>query len=89
MRKTPPDYDKALAYMETLFKTVAPDRILWKDYHYMARILVKKNQNYPKMVDDLTAAATASLKRKKQACNCSHSLLIKQNTKPVVDDLNS
>jgi len=31
--KTPPDYDKALAYMETLFKSVAPERILWKDYH--------------------------------------------------------
>jgi tetratricopeptide (TPR) repeat protein len=57
--KTPPDYDKALGYMETLFKTVAPDRILWKDYHYMARILVKKNQNYPKMADELTAAEKA------------------------------
>jgi tetratricopeptide (TPR) repeat protein len=57
--KNPPDYDKALAYMETLFKTVAPDRILWKDYHYMARILVKKNQNYPKLADDLVAAEKA------------------------------
>jgi tetratricopeptide (TPR) repeat protein len=57
--KTPPDYDKALGYMETLFKTVAPDRILWKDYHYMARILVKKNQNYPKMADELTTAEKA------------------------------
>jgi tetratricopeptide (TPR) repeat protein len=57
--KTPPDYDKALAYMETLFKTVAPDRILWKDYHYMARILVKRNLNYPKMADDLAAAEKA------------------------------
>jgi len=54
--KNPPDYDKALAYMETLFKTVAPERILWKDYHYMARILVKRNQNYPKMADDLISA---------------------------------
>ena len=54
--KTPPDYDKALAYMETLFKTVAPERILWKDYHYMARILVKRNLNYPKMADDAAAA---------------------------------
>ena len=26
--KTPPDYDKALAYMEELFKTVAPERII-------------------------------------------------------------
>jgi tetratricopeptide (TPR) repeat protein len=52
--KTPPDYNKALSYMEELFRTVSPERILWKDYHYMARILVKKNQNYPKMADELT-----------------------------------
>jgi tetratricopeptide (TPR) repeat protein len=51
--KDPPDYDKALAYMETLFKTVSPERIIKKDYHYMARILLKKNQEYPKMVDEL------------------------------------
>lgn len=51
--KNPPDYDRALAYMETLFKTVPADRILWKDYLYMARILAKKNQNYPKLADDL------------------------------------
>ena len=51
--KNPPDYEKALAYMETLFKTVPADRILWKDYLYMARILAKKNQNYPKLADDL------------------------------------
>ena len=51
--KDPPDYDKALSYMETLFKTVASERIIPKDYHYMARILLKKNQDYPKQVDDL------------------------------------
>ncbi|MGD0754489.1 MAG: tetratricopeptide repeat protein [Bacteroidales bacterium] len=51
--KNPPDYDKALSYMETLFKTVAPERIIKKDYYYMARILLKKNQNYPKMVEEL------------------------------------
>ncbi|MBK9391507.1 MAG: tetratricopeptide repeat protein [Bacteroidetes bacterium] len=50
--KTPPDYDKALAYMETLFATVAPERIITKDYHYMARILVKKNMNAPKIADE-------------------------------------
>jgi tetratricopeptide (TPR) repeat protein len=51
--KNPPDYDKALSYMETLFKSVAPDRIIKKDYYYMARILLKKNQNYSKMVEEL------------------------------------
>ena len=38
--------------METLFKTVAPERIIQKDYHYLARILTKKNQNYPKIADE-------------------------------------
>jgi tetratricopeptide (TPR) repeat protein len=53
--KNPPDYNKALSYMRTLFKEVPADRILWKDHLYMARIFVKKNQNYPKMADDLTS----------------------------------
>jgi len=51
--KDPPDYDKALSYMETLFATVDPERIIKKDYHYLARILIKKNQDYTKMVDEL------------------------------------
>jgi len=51
--KDNPDYDKALSYMETLFKTVDPDLFLQKDHHYMARILLKKNQNYTKLVDEL------------------------------------
>jgi tetratricopeptide (TPR) repeat protein len=48
--KKNPDYVKALAYMETLFSTVSPDRIIKKDYLYMAKILLKKNQNYPNLV---------------------------------------
>jgi tetratricopeptide (TPR) repeat protein len=51
--KNNPDYDKAFLYMEKLFKTVDKDSYLQKDHHYMARILLKKNQNYPKMVDEL------------------------------------
>ncbi len=53
--KDNPDYDKALGYMETLFKTVDKEFILQKDHHYMARILMKKNQNYAKMVDELAS----------------------------------
>ena len=53
--KENPDYSKALSYMETLFKTVAPEYILQKDHHYMARILLKENQNYTKMVDELNS----------------------------------
>jgi len=46
------DYNKALSYMETLFKTVSPDRIIKKDYIYMAKILLKKNLNYPNYVKE-------------------------------------
>jgi len=50
--KTPADYEKGLKYMDELFRTVAPDRILWKDYQYLARILVKKNLGSPKIADE-------------------------------------
>lgn len=84
--KNPPDYDKALAYMETLFKSVAPDRILWKDYHYMARILVKRNLNYPKMADDLNAAEQ-QLEKEKNKLSITTKADEKAKQKVVVDDL--
>jgi len=51
--KKNPDYNKALSYMDELFKTVSSERILWKDYHYLARIIMKMNQNLPKLTDEL------------------------------------
>jgi tetratricopeptide (TPR) repeat protein len=69
--KNPPDYDKAQAYMETLFKTVAAERILWKDYLYMARILVKKNQNYPKLADELNTLEQQLEKEKNKLATAS------------------
>jgi tetratricopeptide (TPR) repeat protein len=72
--KNPPDYDKALSYMETLFKTVAPERIIQKDYLYLARILGKRNLGYAKMVEEV---------------NSLKSQLEKAKTKPVTDDLNA
>ena len=86
--KNPPDYDKALAYMETLFKTVAPERILWKDYHYMARILVKKNQNYPKMADDLSLAVQ-NLDKEKSKLASATVAAEKTRLKASVDDMTS
>ena len=50
--KENPDYDKALTYMENCLEQWHPERILKKDYQYLARILAKKNQNYPKMADE-------------------------------------
>jgi tetratricopeptide (TPR) repeat protein len=83
--KTPPDYDKALAYMETLFKTVPPDRIIKKDYYYMARILLKKNQNYPKMADDLVNLKAQLVKDKSKYSIASTAE--KTKLKPALDTL--
>ncbi len=80
-----PDYGKALSYMEELFKTVSEDRILWKDHHYLARILMKKNQNYPKMVDELSDLEQR-LDREKSRYS-SASAAMKPKLKPAVDDL--
>ena len=46
------DYNKALMYMDNLFKNVSPDLIIKRDYLYLARILLKKNQNYPNLLKD-------------------------------------
>jgi tetratricopeptide (TPR) repeat protein len=83
--KTPPDYIKALAYMETLFKTVAPERIIPKDYHYMARILLKKNQNYPKMVDELNSLKLQVEKEKSKFATATKA--DKTKLKPGIDTL--
>lgn len=53
--KNPPDYDKALMYMEKLFATLDPERLLWKDHLYLARILVRRNGDYTKMTDELNS----------------------------------
>ncbi len=50
------NYPQALTYMDRLFSTLPADRILKKDYIYYARILIKKNQNSPKMLGELDKA---------------------------------
>jgi tetratricopeptide (TPR) repeat protein len=62
--KNPPDYELALSYMETLFKTVAPERIIPKDYQYMARIIMKKNAATPKLADEAASLKTQIEKEK-------------------------
>jgi tetratricopeptide (TPR) repeat protein len=43
------DYDLALYYMDRLFSTLDPEHLIKKDYIYLARILVRKNQDIVKM----------------------------------------
>jgi tetratricopeptide (TPR) repeat protein len=83
--KENPDYDKALSYMDKLFATVDPARILKKDYHYLARILVKKNQNYPKMVDELNTLKTQLDREKSRLATAPAA--DKPKFKATVDDL--
>jgi tetratricopeptide (TPR) repeat protein len=83
--KKDPDYNKALSYMETLFKTVSPDRIIKKDYIYMAKILLKKNLNYPNLVRD-NDRVKAQLERDKKVFAAA-SAAEKAKLKPNLDTL--
>lgn len=82
-----PDYSKALKYMEELFRTVAPERILWKDHQYLARILMRKNQNYPKLLTEFDGLEQQLEKEK--ARYASATAANKPKIKPVVDDLSA
>ncbi len=80
-----PDYSKALFYMDELFRKVSAERILWKDHHYLARILMKKNQNYPKLLTELEGLEQ-QLEREKSRY-ASATAANKPKIKPSVDDL--
>ena len=80
------DYDKALSYMETLFKTVSPERIIKKDYLYLAKILLKKNQNYPNLVKEYDRNKT-QLEREKGRYGNATTAAEKAKLKPGIDSL--
>jgi tetratricopeptide (TPR) repeat protein len=48
------DIDKALNYIESLFKTLPEENLIQKDYLYHAKILLKKNNGYLKLLQDTT-----------------------------------
>lgn len=63
------EYANALKFMNELFEKLPADRILKKDYIYLARIILKKNQNYPKVLAELDKANAelTKLKEKNEA----------------------
>lgn len=63
------EYANALKYMKELFDKLPADRILKKDYVYLARIIIKKNSNYSKALAELdkTKAELEKLKEKNEA----------------------
>jgi len=84
--KKNPDYDKALEYMDKLFASVAPDRIIKKDYQYMARILLARNQGYSKLVDERNTLNT-QLDREKLRLNAATTAADRTRFKTSVDNL--
>jgi len=46
------NYALAKQYMDRLFANLDADRLIKKDFIYYARIIARKNQNYPKLVID-------------------------------------
>ena len=84
--KKNPDYDKALEYMEKLFATVAPERIIKKDYQYMARILLARNQGYSKLVDSYNSLQP-QLEREKARLSGATTAADRTKYKASVDEL--
>jgi tetratricopeptide (TPR) repeat protein len=84
--KTPPDYDKALYYMDELFKKVAPERIIAKDYSYLARILVKKNINSPKIADE-AISLKAQIEKENVRLASTKNAAEKAKIKANIDDM--
>lgn len=83
--KKNPDYAQALSYMYKLFKTVQPDFILMKDHYYTARIIMKKDQDLPKMMDTLSDMEE-NLQNDQAKYNTS-STAAKAKLKPALDKL--
>lgn len=84
--KNPPAYDKALAYMDKLFKDMPEDRIIQKDYTYYAKILLKKNSDYPKMVQN-TEKLERDLARNQERYDAAKTADAKEKLKVQIDTL--
>jgi tetratricopeptide (TPR) repeat protein len=72
-------YEQSVNFLEKLFSLLPADRLIKKDYIYYARALVKKNQNYPKMVinTDNDIANLAKLQEKYPTLKAPESVKLK------------
>ena len=82
------DYDKALHYMDALFKNVSPELIIKRDYLYLAKILMKRNQDYPNLLRD-NDRLKLQLEREMVRYNGAPNAATKAKMKPAVDTLNA
>ncbi|MGQ9620481.1 MAG: tetratricopeptide repeat protein [Bacteroidales bacterium] len=85
--KKDPDYNRALKYMETLFEKVSPDLIIKRDYTYLAKILLKKNQDYPNLIRE-SERLKAQYEKERSRYNGA-SAAEKTKLRPYVDTLNA
>jgi tetratricopeptide (TPR) repeat protein len=82
------EYDKALGFMETLFKTVSPDLIIQRDYLYYARILLMINPNYQTLTrenDRIETALDTEKKKYAAAATAAEKAKIKPNLDTLVN----
>jgi tetratricopeptide (TPR) repeat protein len=79
------DYVQALKYMETLFAELSAELIIPRDYSYLAKILIKKNQNYPALLTkrDKDKTELEAARNKYSAANATD----KAKLKPALDTL--
>jgi len=82
------DYNKALGFMESLFTKVQPDLIIKRDYLYLGRILLKKNQNYQTLLKDKDRM-TAQLPKEKARVDNATTAADKAKFKVYLDSLNN
>jgi len=58
------DLDRALQYMESLFRSLPAENLIKRDYLYLAKILLKKNLNFAQLEDqEKINAATKEIER--------------------------
>ena len=86
--KNPPVYENALTYMDKLFKEMPQDQIIQKDYTYYAKILLKKNFDYPKMVSN-TEKLERDLSRNQDKLDAAKTADAKDKLKVQIDTLTS
>jgi len=77
------NYDLALSYMDKLFSLLPEDRIIKKDYTYLAKILLKKNQNYTKHIIDTDKDEAELAKMQEKLASLKG--VAKDKMKPEVD----
>ena len=85
--KENPDLDAALRYMETFFSS-SPERIIKKDYLYLSKILLRRNLDYSRMLQDTIRYNRELVTAMKNYSAASSGSAAKARYKANIDTLN-